>query len=198
MKRRQFLGAFAPFLVAAGCSAKPVWAPDDAVMRAAHRAGGPPALTLYTVISNETEDGAHSGLLINAAQRVLFDPAGNWFHPAAPERNDLHYGITDRVLEHYLDFHTRITYRTVAQTVEVPPEVAAQAFALAQTAGPVPQALCASSISRILQALPGFERIPHTLFPRALSNAFGRIAGVRTETLYDDDPDYNRALLAAR
>jgi hypothetical protein len=198
MRRRQFLSLALP-VVAAGCSAPVVWAPDDEVERVVQPPVGPPALTLFTVISNETEDGAHSGLLINAPeQRVLFDPAGTWYHPAAAERNDLHYGISERVLAHYLDYHTRITYRTVVQRIEVAPEIASRALALAQQAGPVPQALCAMSISGLLRELPGFERLPRTYFPRVLSRAFGALPGVATETRVDDDADFNRDLLVGR
>lgn len=197
MFRRQFLALALP-LAAAGCGARAVWAPDEAVARAAHRAEGPPSLTLVTVISNETEDGAHTGLVISGDQRVLFDPAGSWYHPAAPERNDVHYGITDAVLAHYLDYHTRVTYRTVVQRIEVAPEVAARAIARAEAAGPVAQGLCTAAVARVLGDLPGFEGLPQTLFPRVLSAAFGRLPGVTTETLHDDDDDYNRGLLAAR
>ena len=74
-----------------GGSASAPFAPDAAVQAARVANDGPPSITLFTVVNNKTGAGAHSGLLINASERVLFDPAGSFYHPRLPERNDLHY-----------------------------------------------------------------------------------------------------------
>ena len=101
----------------AGCGAEPVWAPDEAVTRAAYRdTENPPSITLFTVLNNRSGEGAHSALMINASQRVIFDPAGTWWHRTAPERNDLHYGITPTMLKFYIDYHARETYHVDVQT----------------------------------------------------------------------------------
>ncbi|WP_371441593.1 hypothetical protein [Rhodovulum sp. ES.010] len=194
--RRLLLGLLLPALLA-GC-AQPVWAPDEAVARAAYRHPGPPSVTLITVVSNRSNSGAHSALMINASERVLFDPAGSWWHRAAPERNDLHHGITPQILDLYLDYHARETYRVVLQTVEVSPGVAEQALRIAREYGAVSKALCGRSTSDILNRLPGFETIPRTVRPRPIMAAFGALPGVRTETVRDDDADENRDLLRAQ
>ena len=80
--------AFAGLAGCAGTAAS-VWAPDEAVARARYVHEAPPSITLITVVNNTTGGGAHSALLINADERVIFDPAGTWHHPQLPERNDV-------------------------------------------------------------------------------------------------------------
>lgn len=182
------------FVLLAGCAQK-VWDSDEAVQRAAVRASGPASLTLVTVISNTSNGGAHSALMINGSQRVIFDPAGTWKHPYSPERNDLRYGISEPVLAHYLDYHTRITYRTVTQELQVPADIAEAAFASAQQQGAAPSGFCANYTSAVLRRVPGFEGMPRTYFPLQLMRAFGKLPGVTTRTLRDDSPDDNKDML---
>ncbi|MGR3660005.1 MAG: hypothetical protein ACU0CA_02305 [Paracoccaceae bacterium] len=184
------------FLV--GCStAESVWAPDAEVARAYYRHDGPPTLTLFTVISNTNESGAHSALLINGSQRIIFDPAGTWYHPRLPERNDVHFGMTDAAVEFYVDYHSRVTFRTVIQEVVVTPEVAELALRQALAYGAVPKAQCSKSITAILASLPGFESFRQTWYPKKLMDSFGKIPGVTTEIIYDDDPDKNTGFITA-
>ena len=79
---------------------------------------GPTSVTLYTVLSTRSGAGAHAGLLINGSERVLFDPAGTWRHPKLPERNDVHFGITPKMVDFYIDYHARETYDVVEQTID--------------------------------------------------------------------------------
>jgi ABC-type glycerol-3-phosphate transport system substrate-binding protein len=181
----------------AACGAEPIWAPEEDVQRAAYSTNEPPSLTLVTVISNSNGSGGHTGLVINASQRVVFDPAGTWYHPYSPERNDLHYGMTDQLVDHYYDYHARETYHVVTQTVEVPAEVAEAAFRAAASYGAVPKAMCARSTSDILRRLPGFDGVPGTMNPKRIMAAFDQMPGVRRSVVYDDSPDDNTALLGA-
>ena len=95
--KRLFL-CLAMLLSLAACGADPRWASDAEVSRAAYVSQAPASITLYTVLSNRNDSGAHSGLLINGSQRVMFDPAGTWQHPQLPERNDVHFGMTDKMV----------------------------------------------------------------------------------------------------
>ena len=106
------------------CGATSVYAPDDAVRAATFVSGEPPSLTLYTVISNRSNAGAHTGLLINGSQQVMFDPAGSWTHPRLPERNDVFFGVNDKMVNYFIDYHARETFRVMEQKVFVSPEVA--------------------------------------------------------------------------
>ncbi len=171
----------------AACSGKEVWAPDDQVTSAAYVHEGPPTITLVTVINNETGGGGHSALLINAHQRVVFDPAGNFKHSQAPERNDLVYGMYPGMLKAYYGFHARKEWHVVTQEVEVTPEVAEQAFQLTKNYGAVPSALCANSVSDVLGKLPGFESVKHSVYPKRLMKDFAGLAGTKTEKLFEND-----------
>lgn len=182
-------------LALTACGAESVMAPEAEVRAKAYRSNAPASLTLITVINNRSGSGGHTGLLINGSQRVIWDPAGTWWSPNAPERNDLHYGMTDRMVDIYVDYHTRSTYRTVVQELQVPPAVAEQAIREAAGYGAVPKAACSLSTSQILSRLPGFEGIKVGYFPNALMDAFAKYPGVKTRTVYDDDPDDNSGKL---
>lgn len=188
--------AVAALLALAACGgAEPKWADDAAVAQARFVAERPTSITLYTVLSNANNSGAHSGLLINASEQVMFDPAGTWYHPRLPERNDVHFGLTPRMISFYIDYHARETYRVVEQTVTVPPEVAELVLQRAKAYGAVPKAECSNSITAILNGVPGFEALPRTWFPRKLQLAFGRLPGVRERLIRDDDADENHGVL---
>lgn len=182
-------------LAACGMTAESNWATDEQVTSARYVHGGPASITLFTVINNRSQEGAHAGLMINGSERILFDPAGTWRHPAVPERNDVHYGITEKVKNFYIDYHARETFRVVEQTVIVPPEVAEMVAARAKAYGAVPKAQCARSISSILSGVPGFESIGGTWFPKALMRDFATLPGVTERTITDDDADKNHGVL---
>jgi hypothetical protein len=193
----RFAPAALALAVLAGCGADHVYAPDDEVSRATYvDHADQPYVTLFTVINNQNDTGAHSGLLINGSQRVLFDPAGTWFSPQAPERNDLHYGISDPVLRFYIDYHARVSYRVLEQTVPVSQATADQLIAAATAYGAVPKAECAKSISHILDEIPGYsDAIRPTWFPKQLSREFARLPGVSEIVVYDNDSNDHKAML---
>ncbi|MFW8635740.1 hypothetical protein [Cribrihabitans pelagius] len=182
------LGAGLVALSLAGCAA-PQQPNADAValQRVAYRHPGPPALTLYTMVNNRTGRGGHASLMVNAQERVLFDPAGSFYAAVVPEKNDVLYGITPAVEKAYRGAHARSTYRVVVQRVEVTPEQAAQAYRLVTSNGRVPGAFCAQAVSGILQQVPGFEGVGRTFYPEALSEQFGALPGVETEVYREND-----------
>jgi hypothetical protein len=188
MRRRAFVALAAAGILGA-CGAKSVWAPDDVVARATYRHDGPTALTLFTMVNNRSGSGAHSSLMINASQRVIFDPAGTLRVNVMPERNDVLFGITPQIEEFYDRAHARETYHVVIQKIEVPPSVAEQALRLALANGPVASAQCSLATSGLLRQLPGFESIPSVWFPNKLRDAFGALPGVTTRVLRENDAD---------
>lgn len=172
----------------AGCAAPQQPNADaETLARVAYRHPGPPALTLYTMVNNRTGRGGHTSLMINASERVIFDPAGSFYASAVPERNDVLYGITPAVEKAYRGAHARSTFHVVVQRVEVTPEQAQKAYQLAVTNGRVPGAYCAQATIGILQQIQGFESLDRTFYPEKLSAQFGQLPGVVTERYYEND-----------
>ncbi len=176
-------------------AAEPRWAPEDAVTQARYVHDGPPAVTLFTVIATENGQGAHSGLMVNGSERLMFDPAGSWALPRLAERNDVHFGMTDKMVNFYIDYHARETYYVVEQTKVVSPQVAEHLIRAVKAYGAVPKAQCTRSISSILSSAPGFESLPETWFPKKLMSAFAELPGVTERTITDDDADDNHGIL---
>ncbi len=183
-------------LLLAACAAQDVkYDPPEKAAAARYVHPGPPSITLFTVISTRSGAGAHSGLLINGSERLMFDPAGTWYHPNLPEQHDVHYGMTPRMVSFYIDYHARETYDVVEQTVVVTPQQAAIAIARAKAYGAVPKAQCARSVTAILRGVPGFEGLSSTWYPKKLSREFGALPGVTTRSISDDDTDDNHGVL---
>ena len=179
----------------AACGAQPVWAPEDQVQAARYSVEGPTYITLYTVVNKRSGSGAHSAILVNGSERVMFDPAGTWMHPKLPERNDVHFGMTDKALAFYIDYHARETYDVIEQRIEVSPDVAERALRAVKDYGAVPKAMCTNATSSILRSIPGFESMPATWYPKKLSTAFATLPGVVTRVITDDDDDSNHGVL---
>lgn len=190
---RKFLICLALPALLAACGAESKWAPDAAVSAARYHAEGPPSITLFTVMGKKGGQGAHSSLMISGSQRVMFDPAGTWYHPSVPERNDVHYGITPMIKNFYVDYHARETFDVYEQTLVVSPEQAERAIRLVEANGATPKAMCANHTSRILREL-GYD-LPGTWYPKPLMDAFGKLPGVTTEFHADGDPADNHNVL---
>ena len=176
----------------AGCgvtAVTPTTATPEEAARAAYVAPGPKSLTLYTMINNRTGRGAHTALMINASQRVIFDPAGSVSLEQMPEVGDVLYGITPTIRDWFERSHARSTFHVRIQSIQVAPEVAEKALQLAMSNGHVGSAQCASVTASILQQLPGFESLPVTLFPGKLSDSFKALPGASYRELHENDDD---------
>ncbi len=185
-------------LAVAGCT-KPDQNPaDDATIAAvAYRNPEPPSLTLYTMINNRNGEGAHSALLINASQQVIFDPAGSFHSSLTPERGDVIFGITPQIEKAYRSAHARSTFHVVSQKIALTPAQAERTLQLALRNGRVPDAFCASATARLLAQVPGFQSIRSTMFPKTLMEQFAQLPGVSTERYYENDsPDLEQGLNA--
>ena len=164
MRSILILGAVA---LALGACARPQEpnADNATIAAVSYRDPGPATLTLYTMVNNRSGSGAHASLMINASERVIFDPAGSFKADVIPERNDVLYGITPSAEKAYRGSHARETHHVVVQTLEVTPEQAQVAYNLARQAGPVAGAYCANATATILKQVPGLEAINVTFYP---------------------------------
>ncbi|MEX0318914.1 MAG: hypothetical protein AB3N21_13220 [Ruegeria sp.] len=179
----------------AGCTDRGPEADPATIAAAAYRAPGPATLTLYTMVNNRTGSGAHTSLMINARERIVFDPAGSFYADVVPEKDDVLYGITPAVEKAYRGSHARSTHHVIVQNVEVTPQQAEIAYQLAKQMGPVPGAYCANYTARLLQQVPGFEQIDVVFQPVKLADQFGSLPGVVTEKYYEnDDADLQKGL----
>ncbi len=177
-----------------GCAADPVWAPDDDVQKSFYAHPGPKYITLYTMKNVGSGNGAHTSLLINASQRIMWDPSGTFKHPQMPERNDVIFGMSPPALNVYVDYHSRAEYYTVARTIEVPADVAEDLMRRAMGYGAVMNAYCTTSTAILLRDTPGFEDLRQSFFPNNLDAQFAKLPGVVTEEFRDNDPDKEAAL----
>ncbi|MFY0682809.1 MAG: hypothetical protein JXR13_19740 [Thalassovita sp.] len=194
---RRIVLALCALTAVAGCTVKtdpPI--ADDVFEAATYRHDGPPSLTLYTMINNRTGNGAHASLMVNASQRVIFDPAGSFRKHNIVARGDVVYGVTPHLEDSYRRFHARETYHVIVQELEVSPEVAEMALQMVMTYGEVPDSMCTRSTSEILAQLPGLN-INTTWFPKNLSEQFETLPNVTTGKFYEyDDEDRFKALAA--
>ncbi|MBJ2150283.1 hypothetical protein [Paracoccus sp. IB05] len=110
-----------------------------------------------------------------------------WRHPWLPEGNDMHFGITPKMVDFCFDCQARETCDIVEQTVGVPPEVAALIVQRAMAYGAVPKASCTIALSRVLDAVPGFDGLPMAWYPKRMMPGFAGLPGVVTRTITDDD-----------
>lgn len=194
MQRRSFLALALPAALAA-CGADNKWA-DDAVLRSSRFVSPePPSITLFTVIGIPRGEGAHSALMINGSQRVIFDPAGSWQHPQIPERHDVLYGITDNFKRFYIDYHARETYWVAEDSVAVTREVADMAIRAAEGNGAANKSFCAQATGSVLRQVPGFQGAPGTFSPLKLRAWFLTLPGVTSHRWQDGDPANNHDVL---
>ncbi len=170
--------------------------PEPEVLAARYVHDGPARLTLYTMRSNSNGQGAHTSILINASERVAFDPAGSFRKEGAiVAKNDVVYGMTPWLVDQYTRFHARETYHVVLQSIDVSPPVAEMALRKAQSLGPVLESQCAQYTSQVLRSLPGFEDAPSTLFPIKLEEYFAA-KGATYDRLFEYDEDDKSKVLA--
>ncbi|MGH1454636.1 MAG: hypothetical protein ACRBBV_15830 [Paracoccaceae bacterium] len=168
------------------------------VQRATYRHNGAPELVLYTAISNSTGEGAHSALMVNASQRVIFDPAGTFRKEGAiVERGDVLFGATPRMVDSYTRFHARETYHVVVQRLPVPAATAEAVLQDVLSFGDVVAAMCTNSTSTVLSRadLPAPIRV--TMFPKKLMEQFATVPGVQTRELFEYDSDDKSKVLEA-
>jgi len=185
---------FAACLALLGCAAgNPPPATSAEVARAAWTDGSPPEITLITVLKAENDGGAHTALLVNGSQRVLWDPAGSFRHPNVPEVGDVLYGITPLIDRVYTDYHVRPDFYIVRQSLPVSAETAERLITAMKGQGNAGQATCALTTSGIMRAA-GIE-VGRTWFPNALMDDFGQLPGVTTQRIDTSNVNTNHNVI---
>ncbi len=173
---KAILAAAALSLLAA-CAEHLVADPAD-LARARHVSDEQPYVALMTMVNRSSGNGAHSALVINASERVIYDPAGTFHHDTMPETGDVHFGATDRMLSYYERFHARFSHYVHIQRVNVSAEIAELIFRRTKEMGAQPKLFCTQATTRILREVPGFTHIEPTFYPENLREDFAAIPGV--------------------
>ena len=89
---------------------------------------GSPRIYSYPMVNNERGAGAHSALVINASQRIIFDPAGTIKNDVFIEQDEVLYGATPSVLEFCTRARASKTHHVVIQDLDVTPEITERAL----------------------------------------------------------------------
>lgn len=190
MLRALFALLAAAFL--AGCEIYNPATPAE-ISRAVYVSPEPPSVTLLSMVNARNGRSAHSALLINGSQQVLYDPAGTFSHPDLPRAGDVHYGMSPEFVRYYRDYHARFGYFVHAQRVPVDRATADRIIARSQAAGKTMKMHCAISIGRALRGVAPFEEVRTSYFPEAARKDFARIPGVADNYTYGNDVGKNLA-----
>jgi hypothetical protein len=164
----------------------------DEVAGARYVSDAPPSVTLISMVNNRTGRSAHSALLINGSQQVLYDPAGTFTHPDLPRRDDVHYGVTPRFVDYYERYHARFSHHVEAHQVPIGRAQADRLIANAQAEGKTLKAHCALAVADVLRPVPPFEDVTRSYFPEGLRADFAAMPGVRTTYVNEIDVGKNR------
>ncbi len=119
-------------VLVAGCAQKGKESSAAEIDAAVYVPDGQPKLTVFTMVNNTSGTGAHTALLIEGSQAVIFDPAGSFNHPQVPERGDVLFGMSPDWVQLYKSAHARETFHVVSQEIEVSPAQAERALQLVQ------------------------------------------------------------------
>jgi hypothetical protein len=189
---RRVLLALTAVVALAGCEMYRPASPD-AIAAARYVSAEPPSVTLMSMVNKGSGRSAHVGLLINASEQVLFDPAGTFTHPALPRKGDVHYGMTPRYVDYYERYHARFDYFVETQKVPVSAAAAEQILANAKAHGKSLKMTCAIDAAAVLKPVPPFGDVPSSFFPEALRAYFAAMPGVETHYVRESDVGKNRA-----
>ncbi|MAC80312.1 MAG: hypothetical protein CML66_19845 [Rhodobacteraceae bacterium] len=173
----------------AGCSAISPNASDQEIAAVSFRDDGPKSVSLMTVINTSSGSGAHSALLIDGPERIIFDPAGTFEYDLIPERNDVLFGITPRNEQIYKSAHASEKRYIQIQTIPLTEEQAAVAYQTALNWGASPAAHCTTSTSGVLKSIPGLQSIQTTWYPRKLAEQVSHIPGVKQSVYSEGDSE---------
>ena len=161
------------------------------IQAAAYVSPLPHSITLLTMVKASGVFGEHSGILINASQQVLYDPAGTFRHSTSPNARDVNYGMHPAMVDYYKSYHARYGYYVVAQEIQVSPEIAELVFQRAIAQGETAKLRCGIAVSSVLNGLPMFTDIPTTYYPGKIMDSFAEVPNVSTTYVYEDDDGQN-------
>lgn len=190
-KRMRLGRLIAPVLmliVLAGCAVE-VGAPSEEIARARYSTTDDPYVAVVSMVSTRTGRAAHTALFINASERVIYDPAGTFEHREMPERGDIHYGASDRMIDYYERYHARLSHFVHVQKIPVSRQVAEATLRRAQAQGPSPKSFCTTHTIDVLNDVDGLPRFENSFYPEKLRQQVARLSIVEDRYVYEYDSD---------
>ncbi|MSU88559.1 hypothetical protein GE300_02860 [Rhodobacteraceae bacterium 2CG4] len=172
----------------AGCAVE-VGAPAEEIARARFVPADAPYVAVVSMVAYRDGRAAHTALFINASERVIYDPAGTFQHPAMPERGDINYGATDRMIDYYERYHARKSHFVHVQKIPVSREVAEATLRRAQAQGPSPKSFCTVDTIAVLNGVDGLPSFRSSFFPEQLRTQVARLPNVIDRYVYEDDTE---------
>ncbi|MEM9791321.1 MAG: hypothetical protein AAF848_00155 [Pseudomonadota bacterium] len=145
-----------------------------------------PYIEIVSMVERRSERAAHTAMIINASQRVIYDPAGTFQHEDLVERGDIHYGANDRMVSYYERYHARFSHYVHVQRIVVSAEVAERVLKRAQAQGPSPKMFCAVHAASVLNDSLGTS-FARSFFPEDLRRSVARMPGVIDRYRYEED-----------
>ena len=156
-----------------------------------YKSDEPPYVELVTMVKKSTGKGAHSALIINASERVIFDPAGTFQHEELAEVEDVHHGATDRLVSYYQRYHARFSHFVHVQRVYLDPQTAERLLRRAQSNGAVGKMFCSNETAQVLKTVPQFSNFRTSMFPELLRVDMAKVPNVIDSYVYEDDDGQN-------
>jgi hypothetical protein len=187
----RFLMVAAAAAVLSGCAVYSSAEPEE-ISRAHFSSDEPASVTLISMVKASSDRSAHSALLINGSEQILYDPAGTFQHPDLPRSGDIHYGMTPRFVDYYERYHARFSHYAQSQKIMVSRSTADQIIANAKAEGRTPKLFCSVSTASILKPVAPFNDVTTSFLPEALRKDFERIPGVETSYVYESDVGQNK------
>ena len=169
-----------------GCAVE-VGASKQSLAAARHVATEPPYVEVVSMVDRRDGRAAHTALIINASERVIYDPAGTFQHEDLAERGDIHYGATDRMVSYYERYHARFSHFVHVQRIPVTAQVAEGVLRRAEAQGPSPKMFCTYHTFGVLNdSLPGVT-LERSFFPEALRRQVADLPGVADRYRVEED-----------
>lgn len=173
------LQAFVLFGILSACGqAEPVWSTDERVEAARFVSSEAPYVSLMTMVRKSDDFGAHSALIVNGSEVVLFDPAGTFKHPQMPERNDVFFGVTPGIKSIYEKYHARQSTYVIEQKLPISRDLADKLIVRILAQGASAKMYCGVATSDILRDFEVFASVPKSFYPTKLMDGFGAIPEV--------------------
>lgn len=185
---RAIAALLASLVALAGCAA----ASSDELAEIArtvsyHPTDAQPSATLIVSQEKNGGGGVHAALMITGSEQLIYDPSGSYHNSRTRRVGDVVYGVTPKVVEEFALHQADYRHDAVLHQVPISHDLAEALLRRARAHGGSLPGFCASNISDVVGRAGPFAGVRDTMWPSELSEDFGRIEGVETRVVTDED-----------